>query len=113
MSCNLILQFSKVLTLQSFTLFAEYFLIVSLFYVLVSIVLIVYSIESLTIEKGLSECLFLIFGMVLYLLLNDELLNISFLSYNNLVINDYFSLIAKCLICCFSMIFFLVAANFL
>lgn len=110
---KLILCFSNVLTLQSFTLFPEYFLSICLFYILIIVVVIIYGVSGLTIEKSLSECFVLILAMIIYLLINDELLQFVFLNYNNSIINDFFSVFAKILICIFSMVFFLMISNFL
>lgn len=50
--------------------------------------------------------------MSVLLIFNDDLLTVSFVNFNNSIINDYSSFIAKILICSFSMIYFSMISNF-
>lgn len=47
------------------------------------------------------------------LLFNDELFMFNFTNFNNSIINDYFAFFTKISICFFSIVYFLIIANFL
>ena len=111
MNKKLALCLPSLVTLQSFTVFPEYFLSISIIYVLIVVVLITYNIYGLMIQKALSECIALILLMVSYLIINDDLLVLNFLNFNNSFINDYFSFFTKLIICLFSAFYFLIVAN--
>jgi NADH:ubiquinone oxidoreductase subunit 2 (subunit N) len=110
---NVAVGLSSLVLLQSFTVFPEYFIIISSIYVLFVAVLIVYNIYVLMFQKALSECMALILLMSCFLIYNDDLISFNFLTFNNSIINDYFSFFTKILICFFSAIYFLFIANFL
>lgn len=101
------------LSLGHFTLFSEYFISTTIIYVLVVSLLITYSAYGLILQKAISECVFLILIMACYLVLNDDLLTLNFVGFNNFIINDYLSYITKILICFFSAIYFLIISNVL
>jgi NADH-quinone oxidoreductase subunit N len=75
------------------------------------IVLITYNVYGLMLQKAICECIFLILAMTCYLILNDDLITLSFISFHNSIINDYLSSISKFLICFFSSIYFLFISN--
>lgn len=100
---------SSLVFLQSFTVFPEYFVSVSIIYVLVVVVLITYNVYGLMIQKALSECMALILLMACYLIINDDLINFSI--FNNSIINDYFGFFTKIIVCFSSAMFFLIIAN--
>jgi hypothetical protein len=60
---------SSLVFLQSFTVFPEYFISVSIIYVLIVVVLITYNVYGLMIQKALSECIALILLMACYLII--------------------------------------------
>lgn len=113
MSQKLITHLPVLVSLYSFTVFPEYFITISLIYILVVTVLSNYNIYGLIIQQALSECIGMIFLMASCLLLNDELWIFSLTSFNSSVLNDYFAFFTRISICVFSMIFFLIIANFL
>lgn len=102
---------SSVIFLQSFTVFPEYFVSVSIIYVLIVIVLITYNVYGLMLQKAISECMALILFMACYLLINDDLVTINLLTFNNSIVNDYFSFFTKFIVCFSSAIYFLIIAN--
>jgi len=102
---------SSLVFLQSFTVFPEYFISVSILYVLVVIVLITFNVYGLIIQKSLSECISVILLMTCYLILNDDLVALNFSIFNNSIINDYFGFFTKMIVCASSAMFFLVIAN--
>lgn len=114
---------SSVVFLQSFTVFPEYFISVSIIYVLIVIVLITYNVYGLMLQKAVSECMALIMFMACYLLLNDDLtyflllddefITMNLLTFNNSILNDYFAFFTKFVVCFSSAIYFLIIANFL
>ena len=71
---KIIIYSSSFVAWQSFTVFPEYFLSLSIFYVLIVIVLISYNISILLFQKSLNECFVLILIMIVILLINDDLL---------------------------------------
>jgi NADH-quinone oxidoreductase subunit N len=111
MTKNLSIGLPSIILLQSFTVFPEYFVSISIIYVLIVIVLITYNVYGLIIQKALSECIAMILLMTCYLILNDDLISLNFVSFHNSVINDYLAYITKFLICFFSAIYFLLISN--
>jgi NADH-quinone oxidoreductase subunit N len=102
---------SSIVTLKTFTVFPEYFVSVSIIYVLIVIVLITYNVYGLMLQKAISECIALILLMTCYLILNDDLITLDFLSFHGSIINDYLAYITKLLICLFSAIYFILISN--
>ena len=102
---------SSIVLLQFFTVFPEYFVGISLIYVLIVIVLITYNVYGLLIQKALSECIALILFMACYLILNDDLLQVSYLTLNNSFAGDYMSYITKLVVCFFSALYFLLISD--
>ena len=111
MKKKLALGLPSLVALHSFTLFPEYFLSISIIYVLIVIVLITYNIYGLMLQKALSESMALILIMASYLIFNDDLLVLNFSNFNNSIVNDYFAFFTKILICLFSALYFLIVAN--
>ena len=101
----------SIVLLQSFTVFPEYFVSISIIYVLIVVVLITYNVYGLMLQKALSECMALILAMTCYLILNDDLITLNFISFHNSIMNDYLAFIAKFLICFFSSLYFLLISN--
>lgn len=101
----------NTVSLQSFTVFPEYLISISIIYVLIVIVLITYNIYGLLLQKALSECIALIMFMACYLLINDDLMTINLLTFNNSILNDYFAFFTKFIVCFSSAIYFLLVAN--
>jgi len=101
----------NVVSLQSFTVFAEYFIALSILYILIVVTLITYNSNGLMLQKSISECSALILFMACYLMMNDDLIALDFLSFNHSIINDYFSFITKFLVCFFSAVYFLLIAD--
>ena len=102
---------SSVVFLQHFSVFSEYFISVSIIYLLIVIVLITYNVYGLMIQKAVSECMALILFMACYLLLNDDLITTYLLTFNNSILNDYFAFFTKFIVCFSSAIYFLIIAN--
>lgn len=103
----------SIISLHSFTIFVEYFIALSIIYVLIVLTLITYGSTSLMVQKSTSECVALILFMSCYLLFNDDLIALDFSSFNHSIINDYFSFVTKMLICFFSGLYFLLVSDFL
>ena len=58
----------NVVSLQSFTVFSEYFIALSIIYILIVITLITYNSYGLMLQKGISECVALVLFMSCYLI---------------------------------------------
>ena len=102
---------NSVIFLQSFTVFPEYFIAISGIYVLIVSVFISYNNYNILIERAVSECIGLILLMSCYLILNDEIMQLDFLSFNNSIVNDYLGVFSKFVICFFSSLFFFFTAD--
>ena len=113
MNKKLVLSLPSLVALHSFSVFPEYFLSISIIYVLIVITLITYNIFNLMLQKALSESMALILLMTSYLTFNDDLLILNFSNFNNSIINDYFAFFTKILICLFSAFYFFIVGNFL
>lgn len=100
-----------VISLQSFTVFPEYFISISIMYVLIVIALITYTVYGLMLQKAVSECMVLILLMSCYLIINDDLIALDFVTFNSSIINDYFAFFTKIVICFFSAIYFLLISD--
>lgn len=101
----------SVVFLQSFTVLSEYFVAVSAIYLLIVIVLITYNVYGLIIQRALSESIALILLMTCYLIINDDLLTLNLLSFNNAIVNDLLAFFTKFLVCFFSAIYFFLIAD--
>lgn len=104
---------SGIVYLNSFTLFPEYLISISALYVLIVSVLITYNVYGLIIQKAISECLALVLIMACYLLINDDLIALNFLSFNKSIVNDYFAFLSKLVVCFSSALYFLIISNYL
>lgn len=102
---------NSVVFLQSFTVFPEYFIAISGIYVLIVSVFISYNNYNIVIERAVSECIGLVLLMSCYLILNDEIMQLDFLSFNNSIVNDYLGVFSKFIICFFSSLFFFFTAD--
>lgn len=103
----------NIVNLKYFTVFPEYFVSVSLLYIILVTVLITYKFYGLMIQKALSECMSLIMFMTCYLLLNDDLIEVQFHCINGSIANGYFVFFVKLTLCFFSGIYFLLISDVL
>jgi NADH-quinone oxidoreductase subunit N len=101
----------SVISLQSFTVFSEYFIALSIIYILIVVTLITYNSYGLMLQKATSECMALVLFMSCYLMINDDLMALDFCSFNYSIINDYFAFFTKFLLCFFSAIYFLFISD--
>ena len=99
-----------VISLQTFSLFPEYFIAISAIYITITMSLIAYNINGLMFQKALSECLGLTLLMSCFLIINDDILN-GLPGFNLYAANDSLSLFSKLTICCFSSIYFFLIAD--
>lgn len=111
MEKKLVIGLPSLVSLQFFTVFPEYFVSVSILYVLIVVALITYNVYGLMLQKAMSECMALILFMACYLIVNDDLIALNFSSFNHSIINDYFGFFTKFVICFFSAIYFFIIAD--
>ena len=104
---------NHVISLQSFTVFSEYFIALSIIYILIVISLISYNSYQLMLQKALSDSISLILLMACYLMINDDLIAKECFVFDQSIINDYFGFFTKFLICFFSSVYFLFISDFL
>lgn len=102
-----------MIVLHFFTLFSEYFLSISIIYVLIISVIITGNVYNCLLQNVFSNCIALILSMTGYLIFNDDLLTSNFLNFNSSITNDYFGYFTKIIICFFSVNYFIIIANFL
>lgn len=98
---------TNIIVLKYFTLFPEYFLSVSILYVLISVVLLGYSVYGLIILKALSDCVALIVFMTFCLMINDDLMQNTGILFYRSIATDCLSYISKVFICLFSVAYLL------
>jgi len=101
----------SVVLLNSFTVFPEYLVSISIIYILIVMVLITYNLYGLMIQKAMSQCIGAILLMACYLMINDDLISLSFISFHYSIINDYFGFFTKFIVCFSSAIYFFIIAN--
>lgn len=101
----------SLVSLQIFKVFPEYFISVSIIYILIVIVLVTYNVFGLMVQKALSECMALILLMSCYLIINDDVEIFINPELNNSIINDYFAFFTRLIICFFSSIYFFIISN--
>jgi NADH-quinone oxidoreductase subunit N len=114
------MSFSNLIELKSFSVFPEYFIGISILYILIVLVLISYSVSGLIMQKPVSECIGLILLLACYLILNDDLLltytSVSLYSsscFYKAISLDYFGVFTKFTVCFFSSIYFFIISDFL
>ena len=86
----------NIISLQSFTVFTEYFIALSIIYILIVITLITYNSDGLMLQKAISECMALILFMSCYLLINEQLQLRDTVKCNGHCISKWWSLSAEC-----------------
>lgn len=120
----------SVVSLNSFTVFPEYLISVSILYVLIVMVLVTYNVYGLMIQKALSECIALMLFMACYLMINDDLISLEIISdsspfaashslyeisnvtsFGNSIINDYLGVFTKFVVCFSSALYFMLIAS--
>ena len=130
MKTNLQIGLYSLVGLQSFTVFPEYFISVSAFYVLIVVTLVTYNVYGLLLQRSISECLALILFMSCYLIYNDDLISLSkfnevkpyfleglqiqwqdSLLFNDSLKNDFLGFFCKFCVCFFSALYFLVISD--
>lgn len=100
-----------VVILKYFTLLPEYFLSVSIFYTIITVLLLGYSVYGLVLAKALSDCSALTIFMTFCLIINDDLLSNSDINFYNAIFTDFLSYISKILICLFSTMYILLMSH--
>lgn len=110
----------NIVELKTFNVFVEYFVAISILYILIIVVLIVYNVYGLVVQKSLSECIALILFLSCFLILNDNLIFngdcfefYSILGFYKSFITDYLSFFTKFVICFFSALYFFIISSFL
>ena len=112
----------NILSLNSFSVYAEYFIGVSVIYVLILFILVVNNIPGLFFQNVISEAfaIILLFSCLLILnenqfffnILNQQLKNKLFYSLNTHSLYDNVSAISKFILCFCSFIFFIIISEF-
>lgn len=111
MQKSLYLGLPNLVTVESFSVFPEYFIGISILYVLIVVALITYNVYGLMLQKSVSECISLIMLMAFCLIVNDDVLNYHFLSFYDSIINDYLATVTRSVICFFTGLYFFIIAD--
>lgn len=112
MQKKLILSVHTLITLNYFTVFPEYFISISIIYVLIVAIIITSNVYNFLIQSVLSNCIAIILLMTTYLIYNDDLLTTGILIFNNSYVNDFFGFFVKITLCLFSLFYFFTIASF-
>lgn len=112
MQKKLILSVPSLITLNCFTVFSEYFISISIIYVLIVSILITSNVHNFLIQSVLSNCISIILLMTTYLIYNDDLLTTRILICNNSYVNDFFGFFIKTTLSLFSSFYFFTTASF-
>lgn len=112
MEKKLIFGLPSLIVLHSFTMFSEYFISITIIYVLIVSVIITGNVYNFLLQNVLSNCAAVILFMSTYLILNNDLLPVEFLTFSNSFINDYFSCFTKIILCLFSGFYFCIVGFF-
>lgn len=105
----------NILSLNNFSVYAEYFIVVSIIYILIMIILIINNIPGLFIQTAISEAFATILFLSCILILNENQFKITneyFYSLNTHILSDNVSAISKFILCFCSFIFFIIASEF-
>ena len=94
-------------------MFPEYFISISIIYVLILSVIVVGNVYNFLLQTTFSNCIAIILLMASFLIFNDDLLVFKFSTFNNSIINDYFGFFTKILICLSSSAYLFIIANYL
>lgn len=100
-------------SLTHFALFPEYFIALSIVYLLIVLTIMAYNVYGLLLQKVTCEIIVLVLFMSCYLLFNDDLLFFSYMSFNNSIIIDYFGFFCRFVVCFSSALYFLIISDFL
>lgn len=112
MQKKLILSVPSLITLNYFTIFPEYFISISIIYVLIVGIIVTNNVYNFLIQSVLSNCIALVLLMTSYLIYNDNLLTVRILTFNNSYVNDFLGSFIKITICFFSVLYFSTTASF-
>lgn len=112
MQKKLILSVPSLITLNYFTIFPEYFISISIIYVLTVAIINTSNVYNFLIQSVLSNCVATILLMTTYLIYNDDLFVVRILSCNNSYESDFFGFSIKATLCLFSVFYFFIVANF-
>lgn len=100
----------SVLSLSTFSLFSEYFLAISVLYITIVLVLIVYSVKNIMVQKALSNAIGVTLLMACYLIINDDILLSNEFSFYLSIVNDNLGYLTKFTVCFFSaLVFFIIS----
>lgn len=112
----------NILSLNSFSVYAEYFIVVSIIYVLILFILVVNNIQGLFFQNVISEAFAIILlsscllilneNQFFFNVLNQQLKNKLFYSLNTHSLYDNVSAISKFILCFCSFIFFIIISEF-
>lgn len=101
------------INLNSFTLFVEYFIVISVLYFTVLLTALRENIEKFNMQKSISEFFALILLLSCFLIINDDILFEEGLSFNNSIIHGSITFFTKLLVCLSSAAFFFIIADYL
>ena len=103
------------LNLNFFPVFLEYFLGVSILYILILCVLLTNNIRGILVQRIISDCFGFILLLGFFVTLNDDFYftNGCYEGYSKYILMDNLAMFSKLFICLFSSVFFFVISGFL
>ena len=99
------------LNLNFFPVFLEYFLGVSILYILILCVLLTNNIRGILVQRIICDCFGFILLLGVFVTLNDD--GCSYEGYSKYILIDNLAIFTKLFICLFSSLFFFVISGFL
>lgn len=97
------------LNLNFFPVFLEYFLGVSILYILILCLLLTNNIRGLLVQRIISDCFGFILLMGCFIILNDD----GCAYFKHMILMDNLAIFSKLVICFFSSLFFFIISDFL
>lgn len=101
------------LNLNFFPVFLEYFLGVSILYILILCVLLTNNIRGILVQRIISDCFGFILLLGVFVTLNDDGCSYAYEGYSKYILMDNLAIFTKLFICLFSSLFFFVISGFL
>jgi NADH:ubiquinone oxidoreductase subunit 2 (subunit N) len=101
---------TEPITSATFNLNAEYFLVISILYLILSF-LVLKTYKNINIQKFISELASIILFLTCYLLFNEDTLYFYNSTFNDSVVNDSLGFFGKITICIFSGFYFVLISD--
>lgn len=103
------IKYFDLVNLETFPVFSEYLIGISILYLTITISLVFYKVYGLIIQKAISESIAVILFMACFLIMNDDAIKFHIhVSFHHSIMNDWLAYYTKFIVCFFSAIYFLI-----